>query len=89
MYRASIDGQNVILKISVPNKRDSKSSFDKVEAEGKVYRSTLCGLQGTVVPRSYGFYRGSDARRRKVCCMVMEDCGDPVQFLDKLEDAGK
>ncbi|KII85418.1 hypothetical protein PLICRDRAFT_94339 [Plicaturopsis crispa FD-325 SS-3] len=88
VYRASIDGQNVVLKVSVPNKRDS-APFDKVEAEGKVYRGTLSGLQGTVVPRLYGFYRGSDARRRKICCLVMEDCGDPVQFLDKLEDADK
>lgn len=88
VYRASIDGQDVVIKVSVPNRRDARS-FDDLEAEGKVYGNALRDLQGTVIPRSYGFYRGSDASRRKVCCLVLEDCGDTVQFLHELEDADK
>ncbi|KII85416.1 hypothetical protein PLICRDRAFT_126242 [Plicaturopsis crispa FD-325 SS-3] len=88
VYRASINGHDVVIKLSVPHRKDPRS-FADLEMEGKVYSDSLRDLQGTVIPRSYGFYRGSDASRRKICCLVMEDCGDPVQFLDKLDDADK
>ncbi|KII85417.1 hypothetical protein PLICRDRAFT_700945 [Plicaturopsis crispa FD-325 SS-3] len=89
VYRASINGHDVVLKVSVPKRSGDSRSFDDLEKEGKVYSRELRDLQGTAIPRSYGFYRGSDAGRRKVCCLVMEDCGDTVAFFDRLDPADK
>ncbi|KII85396.1 hypothetical protein PLICRDRAFT_700930 [Plicaturopsis crispa FD-325 SS-3] len=77
VYRASIDGQQVILKRSVYHPRRHSSYID-LEAEADVYQANLVRLQGTVIPHYYGFYQSSDDSEEKVCCLVLEDCGDPV-----------
>ncbi|KII83796.1 hypothetical protein PLICRDRAFT_95773 [Plicaturopsis crispa FD-325 SS-3] len=77
VYRASVNGREVILKCSVYSPlRDC--SYTDLEREAETYRNALAKLQGKVVPRSYGFYRSPDDAEEAICCLVLEDCGDMV-----------
>lgn len=83
VYRALIDDRQVIIKRSVYNGPKDRSYTD-LETEAHVYRVTLAKLQGTVIPHFYGFYRSPKDSNEKICCIVLEDCGNSVPCFYKL-----
>ncbi|KII85341.1 hypothetical protein PLICRDRAFT_178430 [Plicaturopsis crispa FD-325 SS-3] len=80
VYRAMMANQAVVLKFSVPNKLDrfdKRSSLD-IEDEARAYRGKLQTLQGTVVPRFFGYFKAETQLKREIGCLVLEDCGERV-----------
>lgn len=65
-----------------------KLVFDDISRlahEAEVYTTKLAELQGSVVPRFYGYYVGSflyyPGRTCAVACMLLEPCGGPAVEL--------
>ena len=44
----------------------------RMKEEYKYYSVDLASLQGTVIPRCYGFYEGYAAKRQPLACLVLE-----------------
>ncbi|KAI9057567.1 hypothetical protein FKP32DRAFT_1681425 [Trametes sanguinea] len=51
--------------------------FTPLQDEALLYEGKLKPLQGTVVPRYYGFFAG-DTYKGKTGIMILEDCGQPA-----------
>lgn len=58
----------VALKFAVGN------NILALKREGAFYEKELLGLQGTVVPRFYGFFHGT-YEDEEIACMALEWCG--------------
>ncbi|KAF8058189.1 hypothetical protein FPV67DRAFT_1676445 [Lyophyllum atratum] len=77
IYAATLDHDRsrVVLKLGL-----DLQSVEDLTQEANHYVIALKDLQGTVVPRFYGFYEGRCANhsRRRVGCLVLEYCGEPL-----------
>lgn len=84
-YRVSINNKKYVLKLSVP---DSRSSCRDLEFEARAYQEMLVQLQGTVIPKFYGYYTGQ-VGLDSIGCIVLQDCGDALNedaFTLKFEE---
>lgn len=50
--------------------------IDDLEKEASAYIGALEPLQGTVVPRFYGFYTGMDEDGQSIACVMLEHSGE-------------
>ncbi|KAF8075350.1 hypothetical protein FPV67DRAFT_1728608 [Lyophyllum atratum] len=77
IYAATLehDQSPVVLKLA-----QGSQSFEDLKKEADHYASALKDVQGTAVPRFYGFYewRCVTHSRRRLGCLVLEYCGEPV-----------
>ncbi len=56
-----------------------------LEEEERIYATYLKNVQGNVVPRIYGYFKGMAEAKFPVACLILEDCGDAVTTrFDKL-----
>lgn len=53
--------------------------IDDLKKEAVVYNNLLVQLQGTVVPKYYGFYTGLDEDGQPVACLMLEHYGECLQ----------
>lgn len=86
VYRGSAGTVNLVVKMW----HEPKFSGEDFCSEAKAYEIELSSLQGTVIPKFYGYYKGMDHEKSNVSCIVLEDCGDYVgQQFDALETTDK
>ncbi|KAF8075349.1 hypothetical protein FPV67DRAFT_1728604 [Lyophyllum atratum] len=76
VYAASLEHHQspVVLKLAL-----GLQALEDLTQEANHY-AKLTAVQGTIIPRFYGFYEGRCAShsRRRVGCLVLEYCGEPV-----------
>ncbi|TFY63650.1 hypothetical protein EVG20_g6230 [Dentipellis fragilis] len=85
---ATVD-RDAVCKIT----KDNLESTTQMENEATIYNTRLKGLQDSIVPIFYGFYKGSyqlEGRIIKFSCIVLEYCGSPIEVeFEELSDALK
>ncbi|GJE87009.1 hypothetical protein PsYK624_030920 [Phanerochaete sordida] len=78
LTRPGCDDINVVCKLA-----EGKSGLSMLNMEAQLYATNLKNLQGTVVPRFYGFYVGTwkdlGGEDNLLGCILLEDCGESIQ----------
>lgn len=77
--RLEAPSEVVIIKLA-----RGEAAFEKLAREADIYTNELRHLQGTVVPKFYGFYKGK-VDGIDLGCMILEYCSglpvwDPREF---------
>ncbi|OSD03744.1 hypothetical protein PYCCODRAFT_193010 [Trametes coccinea BRFM310] len=72
--------RNVVCKVAYGQRR-----IDDLLREADFYNTKLLGLQGTVVPRMYGCYRGY-TEDGHTAVLILEDCGYQLTYKLKFYD---
>lgn len=65
--------QKVAIKIAYNNE------LSNLQKEANFYGKELLGLQGTVVPRCLGFFRGQDEMGGFIGCLILEYCQGTIE----------
>ncbi len=82
--RGVLKGVKFVLKYALDTGR-FPVNCSMLEEEERIYATYLKNLQGSVVPRIYGYFKGTAKAKFPVACLIMEDCGDAVTVrFDKL-----
>lgn len=84
VYRGRVGEVSLVVKTC----HEPKFS-DDYSNEAEVYETMLSELQGEIIPKFYGYFKGRDHEKCRISCLVLEDCGDaletPFHLLDQTE----
>lgn len=74
VYRGKAGDVPLVVK-TCHNQKFKKDFSD----EAQIYETMLSGLQGDIIPKFYGYFKGRDHEKCRISCLVLEDCGDALE----------
>lgn len=72
----SIDGEKSPIRVVC--KVGLKNAIERIAKEAETYKRHLGPVLRKCAPDYYGYYEGVDKKERRVCCLLLQDCGNPL-----------